>query len=293
MKRNKNWFWIIIAMFLTFLVYLIAVFLLEYLVPFSRNVKWIENSSRSYYLANSWIEEWLWLLSQEDVWFSSWKVFNSQSSDYSFLLSASDSKLPPVWEWNSDIDNDWNKISPWKSLSMEVWNQMVNWGSFTGIYFRVPNFNQDSSSNQVLIPWTWAIINWQLSSLSDTLNASGSHIVYDNLNTSSLYTWNNMWNLSWFDLAWNSKTLSNFYWTNCWLWSWCILKVSIINDLKITDPGNPEIPFLERQAVFPSAIPTQLVRISWEWKSYWFKKDIDIKVPQPSIIDAFDFTVFQ
>jgi Tfp pilus assembly protein PilX len=55
-QSNKNAFALIIAMGLVIFMVLIAFFILEYMVPFSRNTKGIENASRAYYQAESAIE---------------------------------------------------------------------------------------------------------------------------------------------------------------------------------------------------------------------------------------------
>ncbi len=43
-------------MWLVLISSLFAYTILEYMIPFSKNIKWIENSSKSYYQANNWIE---------------------------------------------------------------------------------------------------------------------------------------------------------------------------------------------------------------------------------------------
>ena len=70
MKKNKEWFGIIIAILIVILISLLAISILDYIVPFSRNTKGIEHSVWAYYQANSGIEEALFHMSEEsyEVW---------------------------------------------------------------------------------------------------------------------------------------------------------------------------------------------------------------------------------
>lgn len=289
MKKNNSWFWLVFAVIMILVIYLIAIFLLEYIIPFSRNVKWIENSSKSYYFANWWIEQWLWYVSQNDVWFSTWKILSSSPMDFSFEVISTWSTLPPPWEWNSNTDKDWNKIWLWESISMEVWyNKVSNW-AIVNFDFRVPDFDMNWIYDLPLRDTSTPIINWQLSWENDTLNSSWSQIDPDFW---TWKTWNSLDILNWYKLDDAPQTLNGFYNNNCWTSSWCIFKLFVISDL-IGNNWGAKIPYIEWKADFWSAVPTQLIRIKSAWKSYWFTKDMSIKVPQRSILDAFDFTVFQ
>jgi hypothetical protein len=44
---------------------------------------------------------------------------------------------------------------------------------------------------------------------------------------------------------------------------------------------------------FNTQVPTKFFRIKSIWKSYWFKKILNIKIPQNTTNQAFDFAVFQ
>ena len=60
MQKNNKWSSLLLAMWLVMITSLLAFAILEYIIPFSREIKWIENSANAYYQANSWIEEALY-----------------------------------------------------------------------------------------------------------------------------------------------------------------------------------------------------------------------------------------
>jgi len=85
-----------------------------------------------------------------------------------------------------------------------------------------------------------------------------------------------------------------FYSSNCWVWNKCTLKISIIDDL--VDSWWTKVPYLEWQADFSWTtwwVALRYARLELEWKSYWFRRVLNVKIPQLTTIEAFDFTVFQ
>jgi hypothetical protein len=97
----------------------------------------------------------------------------------------------------------------------------------------------------------------------------------------------------WRLIDWTPKTFSQFYNENCGAGERCILRFSVINPLK-WEKSN--IPFLEWQIKIDppnSSIPLRYSRIVSTWKAYWFSKTLEIRVPQDTIPEALDFTVFQ
>jgi hypothetical protein len=99
----------------------------------------------------------------------------------------------------------------------------------------------------------------------------------------------------------NGKTLENsdsnfqsFYNSQCSNANdLCTLKISIINALRLQNTEETPIPYLEYRIVGASDIPLRYTRIGASGISQDFKKDLDIKVPQQTVNEAFDFTVFQ
>lgn len=309
--RNKTWFSLVISMMLVIVIVLMAIVVLEIAIPFSRNIKWIENSSNAYYQANSWVEWAMFDISTKDVWYD--KTFddtnyNSKSMIYKYKIDAKWKISPVAWKWDSDFDPNWSKVSQWSPIQMEVWNWVLNWVN-PKIYFRVPNFWFTSQAKNLTLKW-WSdfhIVNWQISSANETLNASGdtSYLNADKVCTSEdiwatdCINWSNYLifnsSLKWIDLLWNEHDVVTFYHDNC-LTSSCTLKLSIINKLQLANINNfpTSLPYLEWRADFWSpSVPTRTADIESFWKSYGFRKQINVSVPQKTLIDSFDFTVFQ
>lgn len=300
MKKNIKWFSLVIAMWLVIVISLLAFTILEYIIPFSRDVKWIENSSKAYYQANSWIEEWLYQVYERNYTgglyddrneFSKWF---SGSITYSYTTSSTWNILPPAWEGNSEYDKDWNIISSGNPIQLSIWSDYIWTLSDFRIAFKVPNI--DGWGWETLSWWTLPIINWQLSTVDDTLNSSWSIIKAQDINDSEI----SLNTLQWVDLEWNetsNEQLWNFYRNNCeWTSSWCVLKFSVINKLETDNIiGAKILPYLEWKLTLNNTdkIPLSHTKLDSSGKSYGFKKDISIKIPAPSVNEAFDFTVFQ
>lgn len=298
MIKNKKWSSLLLAMWLVIVISLLAYTMLEYVIPFSRSIRWIENSSKAYYQANSWIEEGLykvylrngsWIINNTDEylsWFSS-----NTSAEYKTYSSWS--LLPPIWEWNSEFDEDWNIISSGLPVQLVVWNWMLV--SDFEIAFRVPNLDDDILSTETLSWGTLEIVNWQLSSNSNSLYASGSIIKASEIlnsdedfsNASSIM--NNDWRL----LNWWTETFNNFYTDECDnSGSWCILKFSVVNKLETSN--SISIPYLEWKIDFDtSVVPRRYTKIEAWWKANWYKKWLEVKIAWQTVNEAFDFTVFQ
>lgn len=301
LNNNKNAFSLVVAMFLMIVTSLLSLYLLEYIIPFSRNTKWMENGTKAYYQANKWIEDVLFSMKMEwnDPYYETWS--NNTSSWYSYYLISTWVTIPINWDWTSEYDPDYNKISISNPVQL-----LLKWNieDFQAIkfYFKVPNFSDDTS-NIFFTGWNTPIINWQLSSENETLNAaSWSHIENHEINSSSWTTPNHIIfdsNKKWETLSWTKLDVDNFFNANNCESSWCVLKLSIINELKTSD--NKAIPYLEYKIDFSGAWPSwnnisvanyyAIIRSSW--KSTWYRKDLKLYIPQQTTIEAFDFTVFQ
>ncbi len=293
MKNNNKWFSLVIAMGLTLVITILALTVLEYIIPFSRDIKWVENSSKAYYQANTWIEEWLYKIYERN-W--SWVLDNRNeySKDFTWTISnkyntySSWSILPPVWEWNSEYDNDWGTISSWNPLQLLIWEWYItSWTNNVFITFRVPDIENSTPT----LSWnTLPIISWQLSSIGNTLNSTGSHITADKINSTDNV--NSLIYLLWRSLDWNDVTIENFYTSNCSINNPCKLNFFVVN--KIESEDWKILPYLEWKLDTDwNNIPLNYTKLESSWKSYWFKKDINIKVPSETVNEIFDFTVFQ
>jgi hypothetical protein len=310
MKNNKNAFSIVLAMILTLIMSLMALYLIDYIIPFSKNVKWIENVSKAYYQAESWIEESLYYL-KNNFWTDNTKTFiATKAIDYESKLVALWTVLPVAWQWNSEFDSDFNRLRIWEPIQLKVWNNRLVSGDWDDIEFtfRIPDLDNNNNDNEkfdVAINDNF-IINWQLISSDWLLNSSWSLITYKDINdgfakkmfqSSPLFS-NSLNNdyISWSDLNNNSDNFQTFYSNKCWAWKECILKMSVINKLEALFSSKiVPIPYLEWKIYLDNwkKIPLRYSQIHSDWKSYWFKKSLDVKIPQQTVNEAFDFTVFQ
>ena len=303
MKNNNKWFSLVIAMLLVIIISLLAITVLEYVVPFSKDIKWVENSSKAYYQANSWIEEGLYSIYERN---SSWSIDDREeySENFWWVISSSFSTnsswtiLPPPWEWNSEYDPNMYVVYSWNPVQLFIWNWYYNPSNEFKLYLRVPDLDRIPSSPETLSWWSLPIINWQLSSTSNTLNASWSIITATDINNINDNSYIDMELMQWVDLDWNetnNQKFWKFYEDNCsWIWSGCTLKLSVVNKLETNTTTSIIIPYLEwKLDLWTSIIPLRYTNLQTSWRSYWFKKDINIKIPSQTVNEAFDFTVFQ
>lgn len=292
-NNNKKAFSLIIAMFLMIITSLLALYLLEYIIPFSRNTKWIENWTKAYYEANKWIEDVLFSMKDENAYFETWKTDIVWSSlGYYYNLTSTWNTIPISWDGTSEFDQDYNKISSSNQVQLLLkWN--INWDN-VNFYFKVPHFDDSTSTAIVFTWWTDPIVNWQLTSENEVLNSSWSQIKNSDINSSNwVITGTGLSSSAWYTLAWSWKTFSGFYSDENCDNSWCILKLSVINKL-FTD-NSKRIPYLEYKINFwinPS-VANYYAIIRSSWKSTWYKKNLKLYIPQQTTIQAFDFTVFQ
>lgn len=298
MKNNNKWFSIVIALWLVLLINLIVINILEYIIPFSKDTKDIENSVVSYYQADTGIENALFYLKQNDYipWTFSSTTFTTNPISSLYNIDANWVILPKPWEWNSEYDSNWDQLAIWNPIQLEIWGDRVDFNN-DEFAFRIPNLKDWTN---LTLSWTsLAIINWQISSENNTLNATGSYIIADDICMSGISCDNPGdfidFNKSWIDLNNSLITSYDFYNENCsWVWSWCILKLSIINKLETDNILNPIlVPYLEWRFKFNKDIPLRYSIINTSWKAYWYKNDLKIRIPQQTTNEAFDFTVFQ
>ncbi len=301
MKKNKNAFSIVVAMLLVLIMTMLVLYILEYMIPYSKNVKWIENSSNAFYQAENSIEDALYFFktrSGTTKFDDKSKDFINNGVDYKYNTTSTWKLIPYNWEWNSEFNLIFNKISHWKPIQLDIWNNLwINWNT-SKIYFKVPNLDFDNITIETLSWWTLSVINWQISADNDTLNAAWSWIKANQICKSNWScSWLSLWALQWQDLQWNEDTTNDvfqkFYSDNCWIWKKCSLKFSILNKLELDNNKHTPIPYLEYKIITDKKIPLRFSRIKSEGKSYGFHKYLEVRVPQQTTNEAFDFTVFQ
>lgn len=296
--KNKKWVALLVWIFVTSAIVIMAVFLLERINDVAKNVKWIENSSISFYNALSWVEEWLYTLSKNDpwiewTWWTTWDncvAPNCISWTYFKSISRTNT-IPMAWEWTSLYDKNWNTIWIADPLELVIPNNVADWNNFK-LYLRVPDFDWDWSSDT--FSWStsssWALM-WVLYWSWLTVYSSGSMIRNNELNNSisSPITFTSR---TWVDLNWNNNTFANFYSANsanCWTNN-CRIKLFLLN--KLFSTNGQEIPYLEYQIVSTYPIPSQYTYIKADGYSYWYKKSIILRKQQSTTSEYFNFTVF-
>ena len=287
MKKNKKALSLLIAISITLVMSLLALYILEYMIPFSKNTKNIEQAVVAYYQADSWIENALLNDTNKNI--------INPKKDYSISILKDWYILPPVWQWNSEYDKNYNIIRIGEPIQLEIWKWQDKlysnmWFKF---YFKVPDLDKDNTTAETFKFTSSWIINWQLSSNSDILNSSWTYIKWTEICDSKDSCSNiDLWSRNWRKLDDSQQKISDFYDLNCkWTNSGCILKLSVINKLKLDNWIN--IPYLEWKITTDEKIKLRYKIIDTIWKSYWFQKNLRIKVPQQTLNEAFDFTVFQ
>lgn len=299
MKNNKKWFSIVFAMWMALISTLMVIYMLEYMIPFSKNVKGIENSTAAYYQTISAIEEALYFITVESSTLTSesWTILPWWAKWYAFQTYSSWTTLPSPWYGNSEFDTNWSRLRTWEPVQIRLPAWIIWNNTSPKIFFRIPSFTGGTVSIDTLLPLTDEFINWQLSGTGNTLNSiSTSRFKWSDIYDSwTSPPWIALNNKSWKNLSDTALDIEAFYGSNCTVDFACTLKLSVINTLKwkIGWFWWKVIPYLEYKIVFPINVPSNIVRINVKWKSYGFQKEFDIYSPRESLIEAYDFTVFQ
>lgn len=288
MYKNTWGFSIVIALGLSLIFSIIWLFLMEYIIPFSRTTANIEQATIAQYKAFSWVEQSLRLISQQEPWYSStWSVLSSwpvRRVDYSIAWDWDIIPQAGTWNW---ISSDWNRISQIEPIQLLIWDWRIS-NPFE-LQLRVPDFWGSGNLEPISAP----LLLWQVSFENETLSASWGLIRTNDIATSDSGSTINLWTQSWFVISDNTtQNFWQFYNSNCWNSDECVLRVSVINPII---QWGVEIPFIEYQ-VRPRSwdnIPYQITNIQSTWLSFWFSRTYNVRVPQVTTSAAFDFTVFQ
>ncbi len=285
MKKNSKWLSLVISISISLIMGLLALYILEYMIPFSKNTKNIEHSVSAYYMADSAIEDSLYSIIWKKLIFEKTDTLDmTKARDYSISMNAKWKSLPTPWEWNSEFNKNYNRIKIWEPIQLEIWDNMITNISNFKLNFRVPKININSSTT--LSWWELKIINWQLSWNNNILNAYNTQIAYEDIwSTISLD------DKQWRKLDDTVESFWDFYSNNCGSWNSCILKMSVINKLELSD--STIIPYLEWNIKLDQEIPLRYRVIDTIWRSYWFRKTLRIKIAQQTVNEAYDFAVFQ
>ena len=292
-KHTKG-FSILIALGFMILMSSIGLYLLEYMIPFSRNIKGVENASQAYYQAYGWVEDallyaysgWLWAEPSDPlVW----------SIDFEYTTSASGTLIPEAGKWDSEYDDEWNQISQEKPIQLSIWNgRLTSWGNRIIVRFQVPNFDGIWWADSLDTTPNDDLILWQLSSNTESISTRNVAIIAESdITWADLELWSTGWYGRWVFPNGATGNFSSFYTANCaGAWSGCILKIAIINPLE-SSVSWQLFPYLEYQLTTSDPIPFQYSNISSTGQSVSFKKNLEISVLQQNTNAAFDFAIFQ
>lgn len=302
MKKDSTWFSILIGMTLTLLIVLSAMIILAYILPFMRAVKGIENAAGAYYQAYSGVEKSLMFLkTRELLTTETWATQGAGSpSGTTYRTYSSGSTIPQKGFWNSPYHPDYNIISPTDPIQLEIGNLgTLDQATWNDIFFhiKVPDTSGQwniwmASGSQVLITWTLSSKSGSVLSASWESYLTGGKIDQTFVPPPADARLFHMVNSTWSHFNGNEEKTIDFYNSNCGN-TWCILRASVVNELWTS--SWTQIPYLEYQLHFPGSIkiPDRYTRIESYGNSYGYQKKLEVKVPQQTIGQAFDFTVFQ
>ena len=228
-----------------------------------------------------------------------WTDDTSQTID---VNESVDSGYEIDGRWTNLTSGNMGKIYPGGPIQFEVWNNNItDFWSFE-MFFSAPAIIPDEEiSGDSSIP----ILQWQLSSDSDVLiwDPIMAHMIWEYDSSASSYICTPSPNncdivfddtMLGIDKFWMADNFEDFYGTHCAnVSSDCSLKIFVVGEL-IT-PSNSRMPYLEWtwSVWWGDTIPLPYTQVEAQWKSYWYSKNISIGVPQDTVLETFDFAVFQ
>ena len=128
---------------MTTIISVIAIYLLEKIVPFSRDIKGIENGNVSYYRANTALNEALLTMSGSDP--SIQGSSGTMATGNVYQITANGNTLPRSGLGNSEYDKDWAILAPGKPIQLVLNSaSSLNW-TLTNFKFRVPDLDKNGS----------------------------------------------------------------------------------------------------------------------------------------------------
>ena len=303
LHTSKKGFSLIIALWLSLLFTLTWLFLMEFIVPFSRSTINIEHASIAQYQALSGIEHALRDISRNPPWHTTeWEEIGegNRKTSYRIVWEGNIIPRPGTGNW---IDPDWNRLSQSEPIQLLVWEEA--WISLIEFRIRVPDFWEGTLRS---LAQDNPLIIWQISSEKHTLIVDDSDIIKSSQvwsqdhkhsqrpSISSINIIHQQWIKNSNQGQGERQSFQDFYNDNCSTdTDQCVLRISLIDRL-ITDPSSStdnELPFLEYQIQTDRSIPFQITDVSVTWTSYWFGRRYNIRVPQETTSAAFDYTVFQ
>lgn len=313
MKKSKKWMSIVLAIFITTSIILTGVYLLELVVPFSRNVVGIENSSMAYYL---------WVSSAERASYTiknnRWTNYDNealnetpQTKDYVngyFDATSLSENFPIPGLWNSPFNSNYNILDKRSPISFYIKDSNFDIGNLE-VNFRIPpEVNYNAITDQIIeTPRNFYSY--------DTDEAILWWVMFWYTNSDEPVTMN--WVFKYSDISvWDSLPFSTILWkyerTECTIVealsnSWACYDKPIIDKDKIILFRVYLLKELLAQNWEPiSNLEYKITASNWTqvanknsiveayWISRWFKREVNIQSAQmPAGISSLDFTVLQ
>lgn len=298
---HNSGFSIILAIGLVLLLSLTGLYLIEYTVPFARNIKGVENASQAFYESYSGLEDSLLEIYSDDIWEDHHNDLNwALAQDFWYQVTSSGVLIPIAWKGDSIFDADWNRVSQDDPISLLVWKNRLNtwWTDRIRFSVRVPDLDTSNSDDLKTLDGDDDIILWQLSSATESLSSRSWSLVSEsdiNAGIVEESLWNTVSLSQWVTLDGIDRSFQWFYDNNSSpcndLNNECVLKISIINPL--IEVSDTIIPYLEYQIHIDTVIPLWDSYVRSQGKSYGFSKILELQAPNQSTSSAFDFTVLQ
>ena len=312
MKKNKKAMSLIVVIGIVLISSLLALSLMWLIFPFARSVIWIENSSRAYYQANSWVEQWLLkvkkIYSPENQNISNWSElkYGTDSLWYKEKTIYLWNNEPAPGKWNS-VDKDFNILSIWEPIQMEFEKNLES----VHLTIRPPKLDW-IRTQKLSEDWDYAKKN--LISFTLTSFDWSSYFTYPNPTkpetyfTSSRINWDIKKGWNWKE--WNTGAFGNEVWLFYKDWqvtekkffdsvleicaNKCIYKLSLVNDLISAENTKILLPYLEwKIESWNRQIKLRYSEVSSEWRANWYVRNLNVRSPQNTVNEAFDFAVFQ
>ncbi len=318
MKKQKQAFSLIIAMLIVLVTTLLAYTVLEFIYPFSKNIKGVENSVNAYYRANEGVERALYFFKtrkdenikeEQDVD----RIDKQKWRWYKYKTTSQWESLPKAKTGNSPYNNDFNTIAMWDPIQLSIGNGFVSNLSKLEIYFQVPTIQhiQSKLADGDYIMWQIASENGALYAQGPDKNGKNSSLISKaKINGQKIkisdFTW-----IAYTDVNKTEKrdiklsTIFSGNWTssdgikqlNCWVKK-CILTFSIVKELETKSNAlsnswfKKYIPFLEWKITSTGqALPLRYSQIVSEGEFLGFGKKLEVPYPQETANQVLDITV--
>lgn len=167
------------------IIIIIAIYLFEKIAPFTRDTKGIEYGNVAYYKANTALNEALLSMSGSTPWYGTGSSSVANGSGMIYQVTGTGYANPMPGMGNSEYDQDWMILAPGKPIQIVLkTGGPMTWMSnvVSHFWFRVPDLNKDGRWSDQTLTGTGPIINWELSVSGQTLQASGSQIMANEIN---------------------------------------------------------------------------------------------------------------